>query len=55
MNTESALAEGIFAGSRNPPSPGADQEPSEQEALEYLASLSVVARRVDGASVEAIS
>lgn len=46
------LAEGVFAGIRNPLSHEADQELSEQEALEYLASLSVLARWVDAATVE---
>jgi len=45
------LAEGIFAGIRNPLSHEADQELSEQEALEYLAALSVLARWVDTAAV----
>ncbi|MBN8868269.1 MAG: TIGR02391 family protein [Solirubrobacterales bacterium] len=49
------LAEGVFAGIRNPLSHEADQELSEQEALEYLATLSVLARWVDAAQVEAIS
>jgi hypothetical protein len=47
-----ALAEGIFAGIRNPLSHKADQELTEQEALEYLAALSVVARWVDDSEVE---
>lgn len=46
------FAEGVFAGIRNPLSHEADQELSEQEALEYLAALSVLARWVDGAEVE---
>lgn len=50
-----AFAEGVFAGIRNPLSHEADQELSEQEALEYLAALSVLARWVDGSSVEAAS
>lgn len=45
------LAEGIFMGIRNPLSHEADQELNEQEALEYLAALSVLARWVDAASV----
>lgn len=49
------LAEGVFAGIRNPLSHEADQELTEQEALEYLASLSVLARWVDESSVEASS
>lgn len=47
-----SLAEGIYAGIRNPLSHEANQELSEQEALEYLAAVSVLARWVDGASVE---
>ena len=47
-----ALAEGVFAGIRNPLSHEADQELSEQEALEYLAALSVLARWVDTSEVE---
>jgi len=50
-----AFAEGVFAGIRNPLSHEADQELSEQEALEYLAALSVLARWVDGSTVEAAS
>lgn len=49
------FAEGVFAGIRNPLSHEADQELSEQEALEYLAALSVLARWVDAAQVEAAS
>lgn len=49
-----AFAEGVFAGIRNPLSHEAERELSEQEALEYLAALSVLARWVDGASVEAV-
>lgn len=47
-----AFAEGVFAGIRNPLSHEADQELSEQEALEYLAALSVLARWVDESEVE---
>ena len=47
-----AFAEGVFAGIRNPLSHEADQELSEQEALEYLAALSVLARWVDKSEVE---
>ena len=47
-----AFAEGMFAGIRNPLSHEADQELSEQEALEYLAALSVLARWVDESEVE---
>ncbi|SPM36140.1 hypothetical protein MRAB57_3979 [Mycobacterium rhizamassiliense] len=50
-----ALAEGVFAGIRNPLSHEADQELSEQEALEYLAALSVLARWVDASAVESAS
>lgn len=50
-----ALAEGVFAGIRNPLSHEVDQELSEQEALEYLAALSVLARWVDQSDVEATS
>lgn len=46
------LAEGVFAGIRNPLSHEADQELSEQAALEYLAALSVLARWVDASNVE---
>lgn len=47
-----AFAEGVFAGIRNPLSHEADHELSEQDALEYLAALSVLARWVDAAEVE---
>lgn len=47
-----ALAEGIFAGIRNPLSHEAGQDLDEQTALEYLAALSVLARWVDESSVE---
>jgi hypothetical protein len=47
-----SLAEGVFAGIRNPLSHEADQELSEQVALEYLAALSVLARWVDESTVE---
>jgi hypothetical protein len=50
-----ALAEGVFAGIRNPLSHEVDQELSEQEALEYLAALSVLARWVDASEVESAS
>ncbi|OFK69390.1 restriction endonuclease [Corynebacterium sp. HMSC076G08] len=49
------FAEGVFAGIRNPLSHEADQELTEQEALEYLAALSVLARWVDESTVEASS
>lgn len=41
------FAEGVFSGVRNPLSHEADQEMPEQQALEYLAALSVLARWVD--------
>lgn len=47
-----SFAEGVFAGIRNPLSHEADQELSEQVALEYLAALSVLARWVDESTVE---
>lgn len=47
-----SLAEGVFAGIRNPLSHEADQELSEQVALEYLAALSVLARWIDESNVE---
>lgn len=47
-----AFAEGVFAGIRNPLSHEADQEMSEQVALEHLAALSVLARWVDESTVE---
>ena len=47
-----SLAEGVFAGIRNPLSHEADQDLSEQVALEYLAALSVLARWVDESIVE---
>src|SRR5699024_9184871 len=50
-----AFAEGIFAGIRNPLSHEAGQELTEQEALEYLAALSVLARWVDESTVEVSS
>lgn len=46
------FAEGVFAGIRNPLAHEADQEMSEQQALEYLAALSVLARWVDGSTLE---
>lgn len=48
-----SFAEGVFAGIRNPLSHEVDQELSEQEALEYLAALSVLARWVDQSQTEA--
>ncbi|MFD6677722.1 TIGR02391 family protein [Rhodococcus zopfii] len=50
-----SFAEGVFAGIRNPLSHEVDQELSEQEALEYLAALSVLARWVDQSDVESVS
>lgn len=48
-----ALAEGIYAGIRNPLNHElADEELDEQVALEYLAALSVLARWVDDSTVE---
>jgi uncharacterized protein (TIGR02391 family) len=47
-----SLAEGIYSGIRNPFSHEAEQDLTEQEALEYLAAASVLARWVDDASVE---
>jgi len=48
-----ALAEGIYAGIRNPLNHElADEELDEQAALEYLAALSVLARWVDDSTVE---
>lgn len=41
------FAEGVFAGIRNPLAHEACQEMPEQQALEYLAALSVLARWVD--------
>ena len=47
------FAEGVFAGIRNPLAHEVDQEMPEQQALEYLASLSVLARWIEsiGAAV----
>lgn len=48
-----ALAEGIYAGIRNPLNHELrDEELDEQVALEYLAALSVLARWVDDSTVE---
>lgn len=49
------LAEGVFAGIRNPLSHETDHEMSEQQGLEYLAALSVLARWVDESEVETAS
>lgn len=48
----SALAEGLYAGIRNPLAHEGPQDLSEQVALEYLAALSVLARWVDDSLVE---
>ncbi|GEK80142.1 TIGR02391 family protein [Agrococcus baldri] len=50
-----AFAEGVFAGIRNPLAHEVDQEMPEQQALEYLAALSVLARWVDDATLEVAS
>lgn len=47
-----ALAEGIYAGIRNPFNHDDPQDIDEQVALEYLAALSVLARWVDESEVE---
>lgn len=47
-----AFAEGVFAGIRNPFGHATPQDIDEQTALEYLASLSVLARWVDDSIVE---
>lgn len=47
-----ALAEGIFAGIRNPFNHEDPRDIDEQVALEYLAALSVLARWVDESTVE---
>lgn len=49
-----ALAEGIYAGIRNPLNHEAPQDLDEQVALEYLASLSVLARWVDTSAIESV-
>ena len=49
------FSEGVFAGIRNPLAHEADQEMSEQQALEYLAVLSVLARWVDESTLEVAS
>ena len=41
------FAEGVFAGIRNPLAHESEQDMPEQQALEYLAALSVLARWVD--------
>ena len=50
-----ALAEGIYAGIRNPFNHEDPRDIDEQVALEYLAALSVLARWVDEATVESAS
>ncbi|MGV1037841.1 MAG: TIGR02391 family protein [Candidatus Nanopelagicales bacterium] len=47
-----ALAEGIYAGIRNPFNHEDPKDIDEQTALEYLAALSVLARWVDDSTVE---
>lgn len=47
-----AFAEGVFAGIRNPLSHEFGHDLTEQQALEYLAALSVLARWVDDANIE---
>lgn len=47
-----ALAEGVYAGIRNPFNHEDPRDVDEQTALEYLAALSVLARWVDDAEVE---
>lgn len=49
------FAEGVFAGIRNPLAHEADREMPEQQALEYLAALSVLARWVDESTLEVAS
>lgn len=46
------FAEGVFAGIRNPLAHEVGAEMSQQEALEYLAALSILARWVDGSTLE---
>jgi uncharacterized protein (TIGR02391 family) len=50
-----SLAEGIFAGIRNPLAHESEVDMPEQQALEYLAALSVLARWVDESSLETAS
>ncbi|MGP5623200.1 TIGR02391 family protein [Candidatus Corynebacterium faecigallinarum] len=49
------FAEGVFAGIRNPLAHQADREMPEQEAIEYLAALSVLARWVQESTLEVAS
>ncbi|MBF4562076.1 TIGR02391 family protein [Microbacterium sp. VKM Ac-2870] len=46
------FAEGVFAGIRNPLAHEVDQELPEEQALEYLAALSVLARWVNESTLE---
>jgi uncharacterized protein (TIGR02391 family) len=48
------FAEGVFAGIRNPLAHEAGAEMSQQEALEYLAALSILARWIDGSTLEVV-
>ncbi|KIP53807.1 TIGR02391 family protein [Leucobacter komagatae] len=50
-----SLAEGVFAGIRNPLAHESEVDMPEQQALEYLAALSVLARWVDESSLETAS
>lgn len=50
-----SLAEGIYAGIRNPFNHEDPKDIDEQVALEYLAALSVLARWVDDSTVETVS
>lgn len=47
-----SLAEGIYAGIRNPFNHESPHDVDEQVALEYLAALSVLARWVDESMLE---
>lgn len=47
------FAEGVFAGIRNPLAHESEHDMTEQVALEYLASLSVLARWVEESTLEA--
>ena len=47
-----ALAEGIYAGIRNPFNHESPHDIDEQVALEYLAALSILARWVDESELE---
>lgn len=50
-----SLAEGVFAGIRNPLAHESEVDMPEQQVLEYLAALSVLARWVDESSLETAS